>query len=153
MTLSRRMYLWALLGPTGINRFRIGGTLTRAKKTAPFVGFLTITARLSERPEIYGNGWDGSTAKGVKTGKILSEKILETNLRSSDFKSCQSTISIPAFFISGTNSSLKILDWRDTSSWVWREIAFIKTDGSMSGLAVIGEPSSRLLKTDATRTI
>ena len=118
MTLSRRINLCALLGPTGIKRFKIGGTFTRAKKTAPVVGFLTITARLSERPEIYGNGWDGSTANGVNTGKILSENILETYLRSSEFSSCQSTISIPAFFISGNISFLKILDWRETSSWV-----------------------------------
>ena len=56
MTLSSGIYLCALLGPTGMNLLRIGGTFTRAKKTAPVVGFFTMTARLSERPDIYGNG-------------------------------------------------------------------------------------------------
>ena len=55
-----------------MKRGKISGTLTRAKNSSCEVGFLTITAKFKESPEIYGNGWDGSTANGVKTGKIRS---------------------------------------------------------------------------------
>ena len=112
-----------------------------------------MTAKLSESPEMYGNGCDGSTANGVKTGNTRSVKTFETCLRSSALRSCHSTISIPAFFNSGNNSDFKIFDCFATSSCVRREISFIISDGSMSGLAVIGVPSSRFVKTDATRTI
>ncbi|CAB4705637.1 unannotated protein [freshwater metagenome] len=53
-------------------RGRTGGTLTRAKNSSPVTAFFTMTARLSERPDMYGNGCEGSTASGVSTGKIRS---------------------------------------------------------------------------------
>ena len=56
----------------GMNLERIGGTFTRAKNSSSLSGLRTMTARLSERPEMYGNGCDGSTARGVRTGKIRS---------------------------------------------------------------------------------
>src|ERR1700733_12243603 len=56
------------LGATVRNRGSSGGTLTRAKIVAPVSGSAIITARLSERPEIYGNGCAGSTTSGVSTG-------------------------------------------------------------------------------------
>ena len=45
-----------------------GGTFTRANMVAsgPRVG--DMTARLSDRPEMKGNGWAGSTTSGVSTG-------------------------------------------------------------------------------------
>ena len=49
-----------------------GGTLTRAKRSSPVAESRTVTARFSERFEMYGNGWAGSTASGVSTGKMLS---------------------------------------------------------------------------------
>ena len=51
-----------------MNLERIGGTLTLAKDSSSEAGFFRITAKLSERPEMYGNGCEGSTAKGVSTG-------------------------------------------------------------------------------------
>ena len=51
-----------------MKRERIGGTLTLAKDSSLEVGSFSITARFSDSPEIYGNGCDGSTASGVKTG-------------------------------------------------------------------------------------
>ena len=54
--------------PTLRNRGSSGGTLTRAKMVAPVSGSAIITARLSDRPEMYGNGWAGSTTSGVSTG-------------------------------------------------------------------------------------
>ncbi len=44
------------------------GTFTRAKRRWPVSGSRTMTARLSDRFEMYGNGWLGSTASGVRTG-------------------------------------------------------------------------------------
>ena len=45
------------------------GTLTRAKYVLSVASFRTTTARLRDRPEMYGNGCEGSTASGVNTGK------------------------------------------------------------------------------------
>ena len=38
--------------PSGTNRSKIGGTLTRAKCSVLVLGLRTITARLSDRPEM-----------------------------------------------------------------------------------------------------
>ena len=54
-----------------INLGKFEGTFILANNSVSDSGFLTTTARLSESPEIYGNGCDGSTASGVRTGKIL----------------------------------------------------------------------------------
>ncbi len=51
-----------------MNRGSRGGTLTRANIVAPVRGSATMTARLSDRPEMNGNGWAGSTTSGVSTG-------------------------------------------------------------------------------------
>ena len=59
-----------------MNRGSSGGTFTRAKCSLPEVGLRTSTARLSERPEMYGKGCAGSTASGVSTGKICLRKNL-----------------------------------------------------------------------------
>ena len=48
------------------------GTLTRAKRRSSISGSgsATIAATLSASSEMYGNGWLGSTASGVSTGKM-----------------------------------------------------------------------------------
>ena len=56
----------------GTSRGSSGGTFTRAKCSAPVASSATTTARLSDRPEMYGNGCAGSTASGVRTGWIRS---------------------------------------------------------------------------------
>ena len=56
----------------GRSRGSDGGTLTRAKCSLPVFGLTRVTARFSDRPEMYGNGCAGSTASGVSTGKIWS---------------------------------------------------------------------------------
>ena len=53
---------------TSINLGSDGGTLTRAKSSLPAIGFLTVTAKFIDNPDMYGNGCDGSTASGVSTG-------------------------------------------------------------------------------------
>ena len=52
------------------------GTFTLANNSSLVSGCLTSTAKLRDNPEIYGKGWDGSTARGVRTGKILLVNIL-----------------------------------------------------------------------------
>ena len=59
-----------------INLGKEAGTFTLANNSSLVSCCLTKTAKLSDRPDIYGNGWDGSTANGVSTGKILLVKIL-----------------------------------------------------------------------------
>ena len=54
--------------PTGRKRGRPSGTLMRANRSSPVSGSRTKSARLTERPEMYGNGWPGPTASGVSTG-------------------------------------------------------------------------------------
>ena len=54
--------------PIRTKRGSVSGTLTRAKRSSPESGSRTVTPRLSERPEMYGNGWPGPTASGVSTG-------------------------------------------------------------------------------------
>ena len=54
----------------GTKRGSRGGTLTRAKRRSPDRGLRTSTARLSDRLEMWGKGWPGSTASGVSTGKM-----------------------------------------------------------------------------------
>jgi len=58
--------------PSGrsVNRGNSGGIFTRANRRSPVSGSLTIAAKLSARPEMYGNGCAGSTANGVSTGNI-----------------------------------------------------------------------------------
>ena len=62
--------------PSGspIRRGKTVGILTLAKRRSPVSGSLTIAARLRARLEMYGNGCAGSTASGVRTGKIRCSK-------------------------------------------------------------------------------
>ena len=57
------------------------GTLIRANSSGPPSGSRTTTARLSDRPEMYGNGCAGSTASGVSTGKTCSRKYARSRSR------------------------------------------------------------------------
>ena len=59
-------------GSTGSSRGRSGGTLTRANPRSPDSGSRSPTAIDRLSVEMYGNGWPGSTASGVRTGKISS---------------------------------------------------------------------------------
>ena len=72
MSSSIGRYVVALLS-TGTKRLTLLGTLTRAKRSPPS-GSRTSTARLSDSPLMYGNGWAGSTASGVSTGNTWRRK-------------------------------------------------------------------------------
>ena len=54
------------------------GTFTRANLVRP--PCLTRTARFMLRFEMYGNGWPGSKASGVSTGKMCSLKYCVSQL-------------------------------------------------------------------------
>ena len=58
--------------PSATNRSSSGGTFTRANRRCPVIGSRTTAARFSDRLEMYGNGCEGSTDRGVSTGKIRS---------------------------------------------------------------------------------
>ena len=75
--------------PSGIttNRGSRSGTLTRANRRSPVTGSRRSTARFSERFEMYGNGWPGSTASGVSTGKIRCSNVSTRNFSSSSSRS------------------------------------------------------------------
>ena len=59
-------------GSTSSSRGRIWGTLTRANPRSPLSGSRSPTAIERVRVVMYGNGCPGSTASGVRTGKISS---------------------------------------------------------------------------------
>ena len=61
-------------GSTSSRRGRICGTLTRANTRSPVSGSRRPTAIDRLSVEMYGNGCPGSTASGVRTGKISSRK-------------------------------------------------------------------------------
>ena len=71
------------------NRGSSDGTFTRAKRRSSDSGSRTITARFSDRFEMYGNGWPGSTASGVSTGKMRCSNTSTRYLRSSSSSSSQ----------------------------------------------------------------
>ncbi len=101
------------VGPTGMKRGTLFGTFTRAKCDWPPAGSRTITARFSESPLMYGNGWAGSTASGVSTGKTWSRKYSRSRRASSSTRSSQCTIRIPA------SSSRGVMSLRNVSACRW----------------------------------
>ena len=107
ITSSSGTNLWR---ETSMNLGNDGGTLTRANSSFPAPGFLTTTAKLRDRPEMYGNGCDGSTARGVSTGKTCSSNKADIASRSSVVNSSQRKISIPLATNAGSIESLKVCD-------------------------------------------
>ena len=99
-----------------MNRGRSGGTFTLATRSSPLTGSPTLSSKLSERFEMYGNGWPGSTARGVRTGKIWRSKTSTRYSRSSSSSDAQSDSLTPASASAGTICSKKIELWRSTSS-------------------------------------
>ena len=99
---TNRLCSWAAMScSAGRNRTPSGrptrrgntvGTLTLANRRSPVSGSLTIAARLSARLEMYGNGWAGSTANGVSTGKIRCSKTSTRYVLSASSRSSQPTI-------------------------------------------------------------
>ena len=70
MTWSMDTYVSGSSSKPGQDR----GTFTRANTRSPVPGSRSPTAIDRLSVEMYGNGWPGSTASGVRTGKISSRK-------------------------------------------------------------------------------
>ena len=93
-----------------------GGTFTRAKRRSPVRGLRTSTARFSDRLEMWGKGWPGSTASGVSTGKMRWSKTSSRNSRSSSPICSQPHMWMPASASTGRTRVAKIADCWSISS-------------------------------------
>ena len=141
---------WA---PRAWKRCRIGGTFTLAKCSPSVVGLRTTTARLSESPEMYGNGCAGSTASGVSTGKTLSSKSWPARVCSSAVSSDQRRISMPSLARDGRMSSPKQAACRAISSRVRFRMASWTSRGSPPLAARTAIPVAMRRFRPATRTM
>ena len=151
ITCSKGIYLQSSPVDVTTNLAKFDGTLTLAKSSIPVSGFLTMTARLSESPEIYGKGCDGSIASGVRTGKICLLKISIATSRSLEFNSSQRTILIPSLESFKWTSSWKHLVLREISSSVLVESSFINSIGVNPAVLAFEIPVSNLFFSEATR--
>ena len=138
---------------TGTNLGRICGTFTLAKCSVPVRGLRTITARLRERPEMYGNGCAGSTASGVRTGNTREPNRSCIRPCASASRSDQRRISICSLASSGLIWSWKQSAWRTISSRVRAQIASSTSRGSSPDAARTATPAAILRLSPATRTM
>ena len=139
--------------PRLTSRGSTDGTLTRANCSAPVMGFASITARLIDRPRMYGKGWDGSTAKGVRMGKIRSENKVRMRPFSSSDSSAQRRISMPSSTSPGRTSSANTRDCSETRSWVRARMASWSSRGSIPATEGTATPASIRRLRPATRTM
>ena len=150
MTSSSGTNRWS---PTGTNREKIGGTFTRAKCSLLVFGLRTSTARLSESPEMYGNGCAGSTASGVSTGNT---RFLNSRLHcfcSSGVRSFHRSSSMSSLASAGTISSRNSLACRAISADVVDQICSSTSRGSSPEAAGTATPAAMRRLRPATRTM
>ncbi len=102
--------------PTGKNRGRPSGTLTRAKRSSPDSGSRASTPRLKERPEMYGKGWPGPTPSGVRTGKISRWKRASSSASSSGSRASTCATTIPSSASAGRSAFFHSFAWRAVRS-------------------------------------
>ena len=93
---------------TGTKRGSMSGTLTRANLVRP--PCFTTTARFLLRFEMYGNGWPGSNASGVRTGKMSVRKKLARYSLIAGVKSATSRKWTPSAASSGRSDSFQQRD-------------------------------------------
>src|SRR5262249_502150 len=128
MTVSRAVKTWR--GPPGsagrgTKRASTAGTCTTANSLSASPGRSSSTARLSDLLSRCGNGWPGSMASGVSTGKISRRNNSPRWPRSASVRSLVPRTTIPSFSRAGRTSALKHLYCRATSSrttWLMRSI-------------------------------
>jgi hypothetical protein len=138
---------------TAMNRGSSGGTLTRAKCSLPVDGLTTTTPRFSESPEMYGNGCAGSTASGVRTGKICLRKNLCSRSCSSVPRSSSRTSVMPSRASAGCTCSAKTRACRAASSCARSAIASSTWRGLRPDAAVTASPVAIRRLSPATRTM
>ena len=81
---------------TSTKRGSIGGTLSLANSCRPVLALRMRIARFSDRPEMYGKGWAGSTASGISTGNTWPWKYSDRRVRSSSSSWSHEMTSMPA---------------------------------------------------------
>ena len=138
---------------TAMNRGSSGGTLTRAKCSLPVAGLSTTTARLSESPEMYGNGWAGSTARGVSTGKICLRKNFWSRSCSVWARSSQCTSVMPSAASAGWTSSENTRACRSIRSCARSPMTSSTWRGLRPDAAVTASPVAMRRFRPATRTM
>ena len=99
-----------------MNRGSTSGTLTRANRSSPPSGLRTSTPRLSDSPEMYGNGWPGPTPSGVRTGNTSRSNVADSSDSSSSSSSATGTMQTSAASSALRRSTIQICDWRSDSS-------------------------------------
>ena len=128
------------------------GTFTRAKRRSPVSGSDTMAARLSARLEMYGNGWAGSTASGVSTGKIRRSNTSVNSIRSATSRSCHPSTFTPTSARAGTRVDRQSCSWRATIT----DTASPTTASCSAGVRPSAErtvrPTARWSFSAATRT-
>src|SRR5918996_2171856 len=139
--------------PTGRNRAKFGGTLTRAKCSVPVRGLRTTTARFSDSPEMYGNGCAGSTASGVSTGKIRSPNSTRIRVCSASSRSSHREISMPSLPRAGSTSWWKPFACRVMSSRVRASVPSCTSRGSSPLAAGTATPAAIRRLRPATLTM
>ncbi len=139
--------------PTRRNRGSSSGTLTRAKRSSPVSGSRTKTPRLSESPEMYGNGWPCPTPSGVSTGNTsVSKSRSSSNISSSSRSSIAATM-IPASASAGRSSRFHSRDWRAVSSSTRARISASASSGVRPSGERTDRPASACSARPATRTM
>ena len=139
--------------PTGTNRLRPSGTLTRAKRSSPLSGSDAITPSESDRPETYGNGWPGPTARGVRIGKISRSKYRPSFSCSRSEHSSIVAISMPASVSAGRSSRFHRRPCRAISSPTRTRIASSACSETSPSTERLGTSDSASSSRPATRTM
>ena len=117
------------------------------------VGVADVTARLSDRPEMYGNGCAGSTASGVSTGKIRSVNSSCICFCSSCRARPSAAARCPASTSAGSTSSRNSSPCRCISSRASRQMASSTSRGIRPLAAGTATPAASRRFRPATRTM
>ena len=137
--------------PTGTNRASPSGTLTRAKRSSPDTGSRAMNPRLSERPEMYGNGCPGPTASGVSTGYTLRSNHSPTAACSVAVQLSNVQISMPSARRAGTRTSCQSSTWRARRAMTRSRISARATAGVRPSADRTARPAAIWPSRPATR--
>ena len=141
-----------LVPPVGTHRARVLGTFTLAKRSSPSTGSRIITARFSDRSEMNGNGWPGSTASGVSTGNTRSSKCARSTARSSASSWSHDSRKIPSLSRAGRTRCASSRCCCAHSSSVTRRISATCSTGDRPSKPASVIPAATRSLRPATRT-
>ena len=141
------------LAPTCTNRGSTSGTLTRANRSSPPSGSRTSTPRLSESPEMYGNGWPGPTPSGVSTGNTSRSNVADSSASSSSSSSATGTMQIPRGVQRLAQVAVQSCDWRSDSSITRSRMSDSTACGVRPSAERTPMPAAACRSSPATRTM